>query len=334
MKYSSYLKAKDYSMSNVVPAFRQVQQKYELKDNIFYKYANQLAMCGNEKIIDICKGCGTPYFSGANTCKNRFCPICQKQKSLLLFSKVYPKIVELMNLGFYVNIMTFTIKDTEKLSDGLYLLKTAYRNITGKNKIYSFIFKRMFVGGIKSLEVKRGKNSKDWHPHFHVLVIKKDFSEDRKLLNLIWNKELKRLVNNADHTIYEDKIYTNEKLGDVWISSIKDYNRAGKTKAIYECLKYITKYGEDTQLVNDLEELVFNLKNIHSVDSWGILRGIEKDDEDFDLSLANIKEKICKTCGSIEFETLNGITLKELEKIGVSTDLQDFDCWENNYEKN
>lgn len=332
MKYKTYLKAKDYSMNNVLPAFREIQNNYPLdKDNIYYKYAEALAYCGNTKIVSVCQDCHTAYYNGAYMCKNRFCPVCQKQKSLILFSKVYPKIIELINKGYYVNVMTFTIKDTKDLKLGIDLLKTAYRNIFGKNKKTSNVVSKMFIGGIKSLEVKRGKNSKLWHPHFHALVIKDKFSKDHDLLNLLWNKELRRLVNNSDNTIYEEKLYTDEKLGDVWISNLNSAPNTTKVKAVYECIKYITKYEVDN-LTLDLEELVKGLKNVRAVESWGILRGIEKTAEEQEISLATTKEMVCKKCGSQVFETLEHCTLEELESYGISTDLEDFDTKENRYD--
>lgn len=333
MRYKTYVKAKDYSMNQVVPAFREVQKKYPLdNNNIYYKYGERLAYCGVSKIVSVCEDCHTSYYNGAYMCKNRFCPVCQKQKSLILFSKVYPEILKLMDKGYYVNVMTFTIKDTENLEFGIDLLKTAYRNITHSNKQGREIFSKMFIGGIKSLEVKRGQNSKLWHPHFHALVIKDKFSRDHDILNILWNRELRRLVNESDNTIYDDKLYINEKLGDIWISNLNKAKNSTKVKAVYECIKYITKY-EVEDLVSDLEELVQGLKGIRSVESWGVLRGIEKSAEEQDISLASVKEMICKKCGSKVFETLDGYTLERLESLGVSTDFEDFETRENKYDE-
>ena len=330
MRYKTYLKAKDYSMNQVLPAFRAVQQKYP-KNNIYFKYAERLAYCGVSKIVSVCQDCHTSYYNGAYMCKNRFCPVCQKQKSLILFAKVYPEILKLMDKGYYVNVMTFTIKDTQSLKNGLNLLKTAYRNLSNGFKSRD-IFSKMFIGGIKSLEVKRGKNSKLWHPHFHALVIKDKYSKDHDTLNILWNRELRRLVNDSDETVYEDKLYTNEKLGDIWISNLNTAKNSTKVKAVYECLKYITKY-EVEDLTSDLEELVDGLKGIRSVESWGVLRGIEKSAEEQELSLASVKDMICKKCGSKVFDTLDGYSLETLESLGISTDLEDFETKENRYDE-
>lgn len=333
MRYKTYCKAKDYSMKNVLPAFREVQKEYALdKDNIFYKYGEALAYCGNSKIVSVCQDCHTSYYNGAYMCKNRFCPVCQKQKSLILFSKVYPKILELMDKGYYVNVMTFTIKDTENLKLGINLLKTAYRNITHSSQKTREVYSNMFIGGIKSLEVKRGKNSNLWHPHFHALVIKDKFSKDYECLNTLWNKEIRRLVNDSDDTIYEDKFYVDEKLGNVWISNLNTANSKTKVKAVYECIKYITKY-EVNDLVHDLKELVYGLKGIRSVDSWGVLRGIEKDAEEQELSPISVKDLVCKECGSFALTILDGITIEELENLGISTDFKDFETKENRYDE-
>lgn len=333
MKYATYLKAKEYSMTNIVPAFRKNQVNYPLlkEKNIFYKYAKQLAECGTQKIIAVCQDCKTPYFDGAYMCKNRFCPVCQKQKSLILYSKLFPVVKKLIKEGYFLLTMTFTIKDTEYLEDGLWLIKNAFRTLTHQNKQYAKVFENMFIGGIRSLEVKRGLNSGKWHPHFHALVIKKIPTRDKEILDIMWNKILRNLLNNSNKNIYGLKYFTNEKIGDIYIKSLNTLKGKSLIKAVYDCIKYITKYN--LNLESDLPELLDNLRNIRTIDSWGILRGLEDKAEEQPMSLAQTKEMVCKKCGSKTFDILDGITLEELSAKGYKDSIEDFDTEENKYDE-
>ncbi len=335
MKYATYEKAKDYSMNNVVPAFVNVATSMSdsLKKERYMKYANALTYCGYNKIIAHCTNCDTNYFKGMYTCKNRYCPVCQRRKSLILFSKVFPKIKRLIEDGAYVQLMTFTIKDTERLEDGLNLLKKAYRILAHENKEYKSIYESKFLGGIKSLEVKRGENSKLWHPHFHAIVVKSTPSRDREWLNYIWNNILRRLVNENPKRIYDDRYYSDtDKLGDIWITSIKNTNTESLVKQVYECVKYIAKFGLD--LENDLEEMVDNLFRVRQIESWGLFRGIERDVENLEEQPNfKIAELVCKKCGSREFEIFDGISLEEFAEQGYDPHLEDFETTtENEYD--
>lgn len=362
MTYETFIKNKDYAMKYVVPAFRKfgksklkivdghtILNKYgqeEKEINIFQKYANRIAYCGDRKYFQQCVDCGKVYFDGFESCKNRFCPVCQKLKSLKLFAKLYPTVMKLMSQGYIVKMLTFTIKDTKKLSDGVKLIKKAFRVFSHENKKYREVFNNLYIGGIKSLEVKRGANSNDWHPHFHALVISEKPEQDFNAINLMWNKTLIKLVNDSDTLIYDhqhyndnfrisddDKLILMDKLGFVHMQSLNVATFDSRIKAVYECIKYITKY--DSNLENDLPELVENLKGIRTVDSWGLLRDIEKDIEDLNtLSLSAVQERICIDCGSKVFAVLDAISTEQLrETLNYTDEIYDFETKTNKMEK-
>ena len=52
-------------------------------------------------------------------------------------------------------------------------------------------FKNRYHGGVRSLEVKIGENSKMWHPHFHTMVLKRKYSaDDYSFLAPAWSKSV------------------------------------------------------------------------------------------------------------------------------------------------
>lgn len=362
MTYKSFKKNKDYAMTYIVPAFRKfgvsklkvingepVLNRYgqiEKEVNIYQRYANAIAYCGDKKYFKKCTDCGRVYFDGFESCKNRFCPVCQKLKSLRLFAKLYPTVMKLMRQGYIVKMLTFTIKDTERLSDGVSLIKKAFRVFSHENKKYRNIFDNLYIGGIKSLEVKRGNNSKLWHPHFHALVISKTAQQDFNAVNLMWNKTLVKLVNSSDTQIYdkkhfddgfylteEEKLVLKDKLGFVHMQSLNVSSLDTRVKCIYECIKYITKYDEN--LDTDLPELVTSLKGIRTVDSFGILRDIEKDIEELNtLSLTAVKDQICDNCGCKVFDVLDAISVDDLRReLNYTDDIYDFETKTNKLER-
>ena len=290
----TYKKFKDlryFSIKNIVPAFESAG---------YIDRASKIKHCGDFTIISQCKNCGTNYFDGWYACRDRFCPLCQKKKSLQYVAKLMPILLDLSKKGYFVNIVNFTIKDNNNLKYSLDLLYKAFRYIQHDNKYLRTEFNKRFVGGIRSLEIKKGKNSNEWHPHFHCIVVKKDFSSDFEYLRDAWEKALSFVSGN-----------TTDKLGSVWLHSVNCNNRKELLKSIVESLKYVTKYDGDGKFENhtlslstldasSIIELVESTQNVRSLSTWGLLYNFKNDDVDNNID--NLITKICKVCNSDKFE--------------------------------
>ena len=257
MKYKDLLQ-KQYLAKNIVaPAFYVAGYK---------KIAEHINDCSTFKRYSVCSDCGQIYFNGSYLCHERFCPICNKKRSMIYFYRFVPVIKKLLSRGYYVNMLNFTLVDDSNLQHSLDVLTKAFRYIQHDSKEYRKMFNSMFVGGVSSKEIKLGENSKLWHPHIHCIVIKDHYSEDFEYLKLIWNNSVRLAGGNASAT-------DPTKYGSVYISSIVDRashlsdKQSSIEVGVLETMKYITKF--DYQLDSALiPELVKSLKNVRTVNTW------------------------------------------------------------------
>ena len=293
MKFCDFKERRSFSLKQVVPVLRQAG----LNDK-----ADIIANCGAFKHIAVCNDCGTAHFNGASSCKDRFCPICQKKRSLSWFRKVTPIMHDYISKGYLVNMLNFTIKDMDNLEEAINLLNKAFRYMTHDNKRTATIFNAKFIGGIRSMEVIRGANSGKWHPHFHCMVIKKRFSQDFEFLKNAWEQALCTVSGNR---------FT--KLGSVYVQAFSAENNKGIETAICETFKYMTKFNWKAV---DVCELVETMKDRCSIFTWGCLRSALKDfneNEELNKNLTELEDCVCRTCGSDSFTLYENVLAEHIQ---------------------
>ena len=296
--YDKFKQLREFSLNCIIPGFESAGL-----DNRFRK----LKSCGEFTITKKCKDCNTYYFDGWFSCKDRFCPLCQKKKSLQYVAKLMPVLIDLADKGYYIQLLNFTIKDSGNLKFGIKTLTNAFRYMSHQNRTYSKEFNKRFVGGIKSLEIKKGANSKEWHPHYHCIVVKKEYSNDFDFLKDSWNESVKAVTGLTGCDV---------KLGSVFIQGINGNNRKELLKSVVESLKYMTKYdGEfDTKKSHTLAlssldkdsilELVEATENVRQLSTWGLLRNFNSKEEDSEQEdLQDLVKRVCLVCSSKNFNT-------------------------------
>lgn len=280
IKHNQLNSFRKFNLSNVVPA---------LNNAGFNKKATNIYFCGSQKHLAICNSCKSVFFNGSNTCKDRFCAVCNKKRSLMYLARIYPYLCKLLDEGYYINVINYTIKDVDNLSNGIQLLNDSFRMLTHDNKTYRNEYNRRFCGGIKSLEVKIGANSNLWHPHFHSIVVKKTKSSDFEWLKSAWEDCTSKIAG------------TTEKVGSVWLKGFSSKNKHELLKSVLETLKYITKFDWNVQ--DKVIELVNTLSGVRSINTYGILRKIPTNvEDDISKSYTELVKQVCTNCGCTDFE--------------------------------
>lgn len=286
MKYTEFKERKNFAKNKVVPL---------LAECGFQERAEKIALCGHFKNVAICKDCGTWHFNGASSCKDRFCPLCQKKRSLLWFSKITPLLHDYLDKGYFVNILNFTIRDVDNLKYGVDLLNDAFRYLTHDNHQLAREFNKRFIGGLRSMEIVTGANSGKWHPHLHCMVVKFKYSKDFEWLKGAWEHSLQVVAHTA------------EKIGSVYIKGFTADNRKGIETAICETFKYMTKFNWKAK---DIPELVNTMEGRRTISTWGCIRYMLSDydaENEMDMTLTEIKDRICSTCGGQSFDLIDNI---------------------------
>lgn len=309
MNYDDFIDKKQFNEKFIVPALKQCG---------YNKEAKQIHDCGVGRYYAKCKICGAYHFNGVMSCKNRLCAVCQKKRSLLWYMRMYPILKHYLVSGNKVVFVTFTIKNTERLSDGLDYLQQGFRYLTAIGNKITKAFKYLFVGGVRSIEIKRGKNSGLWHPHAHCLFIKREdtqFRDDAKFLMAAWNTVL--------CTVHGEIA----KWGSVdykAIQGVKDIDTG--CKAICETFKYATKFDWQND-AKDIPEIMEALKGRRLIVPFGSVKDMLNEssiEHDMILPYTEIKKRFCAVCGSdkfdefytCEYDTIRNANIFDFETMG------------------
>lgn len=234
-------------------------------------------------------------------------------KSRAWLGRLYEKLEDYLLSGHYIVMLTFTIKDMDNLKDMLDILNNAWRNFGHNIKSCRNDFKNRWLGGVKSLEVKTGANSKQWHCHYHCIMVKNIYSYDEFYLNgtkengykSAWRYCVELAGGGPDNGHVDIKtIYCKDKQGK------KQVNKEALLKGIVESVKYISKFDYLKESKERLRELVEGLYKVRQINTFGCLSGVNaKVDKDLkeDTSRGTI-EHICKVCHCNEAQIVDKLT--------------------------
>lgn len=274
------------------------------------KLAQDIGQCGQVSCIATCKACGAKYFAGTNHCKSRYCAVCAKLRSMAWLCKLVPVLEDYRKRGYKLFMLNLTIKDNESLTYILNKLMLSWRVMTHDYKTARKQFRALNNGGIRSIEIKLGENSGQWHPHIHSIVILKS------------DKEVHQY--NAYRKLWEHSTGlacgTCDKVGSVDIRGLKGYD-GDIIKAVVETFKYITKFDWLKMADEQLVEMIHLTKGRRFISAWGELYGINKQVEELleGMDEQQLREHTCKVCGCTEFE------LDSLYTNTLPPELLDFD---------
>lgn len=295
IKYLDFKSKRKYFQTQVYPA---------LLNAGLYDKAKKIALCGDSIRVLECTDCYTPHFDGAYCCKDKFCPVCQKKRSLLWLTKMIPICDDLLSRGYRMYMLTYTVRTNknQSLKECLEFLNKGYRYMTGEKKSSRKLFSDLILGGVRSLEVKIGENHETkeltgiWHPHLHMIVcVKTDmrFRELHKLLSNMWNDCL-NTINKSENLF----------LGTCNITSIKaGTDRQALLDQLCEVFKYMTKF--DWQNTDKVYEMVTTLHKVKMQISFGNFKYLlsEKQIEfEMNKSISEVEKDLhCALCGGSNF---------------------------------
>lgn len=288
MRYNSFRKLHKLNSELVVPALTKAVSVCSNKDGLS-REALKIMDCGDAINTIRCNDCGTNHFKSFVRCKSKFCFLCQRVKSALWTAHLYSWLKQALEQGKYVVFLNLTIKDTDELQDGLKQLEGAWREMTGTRFRKAFLSK--FQGGFRSIEVKTGETSGQWHPHIHALVIKDHYSKDTDFLHYVWPRCV------ADNGGYAQnlKIMAFKRQPN---EDEESYNLR-LIKSVKEVCKYITKFDWEKETPERVGEMYSALKGKRQYAVWGALTYVRQAVEN-DLSTKTNKEVddfVCQKCG-------------------------------------
>ena len=190
----------------------------------------------------------------ANSCKNRFCPVCawrKARKDALGLSLMMQYIKQQEKKEFIFLTLTTPNVQNEQLEDEIKHYNKSFKKMVERKKVKSII-----KGYVRKLEITYNKKRDDYNPHFHVLIaVNKSYFTDKryyisqqKWLDLwrdvtgnpdITQVHVQRVKQNNQKELYEMAKYTgkdsdylsNQKVFDTYYKSLK-----GKQVLVYSGL--------------------------------------------------------------------------------------------------
>ncbi|EIS6283051.1 protein rep [Staphylococcus coagulans] len=190
----------------------------------------------------------------ANSCKNRFCPVCawrKARKDALGLSLMMQYIKQQENKEFIFLTLTTPNVNSDELENEIKRYNNSFRKLIKRKKVDSVI-----KGYVRKLEITYNKKRDDYNPHFHVLIaVNKSYFKDTKSyisqkewLNLwrdvtgiseITQVQVQKIRQNNNKELYEMAKYSgkdsdyliNQKVFDAFYKSLK-----GKQVLVYSGL--------------------------------------------------------------------------------------------------
>ena len=190
----------------------------------------------------------------ANSCKNRFCPVCawrKARKDALGLSLMMQYIKQQEKKEFIFLTLTTPNVMSDELENEIKRYNNSFRKLIKRKKVGSVI-----KGYVRKLEITYNKKRDDYNPHFHVLIaVNKSYFKDTKSyisqkewLHLwrdvtgmpeITQVQVQKIRQNNNKELYEMAKYSgkdsdyliNQKVFDAYYRSLK-----GKQVLVYSGL--------------------------------------------------------------------------------------------------
>lgn len=231
---------RDVSIERCKAEYQQVEYIYELApDDTKHGRVNLLRDCRQGAYFAVNSETRAVRII-SNHCSLRWCPMCSSAKSFF----VTESVTELIHGMKHPKMITLTLKHTSSpLADQIEHLYASFRRLRKMKPI-----EKKITGGVWFFQIKKTKQTNEWHPHLHMLV-DGEYIAQRYLSNL-WRK--------ASYGSYV-----------VFIKPVKDPQKSAEYVARYAVKPaYLVYYS-----LQDGVEIVTALHGRRICGTWGVGRG-------------------------------------------------------------
>lgn len=150
---------------------------YDTSDSKFYNKSSSVQNCGRWWDMDFYRFQSVKDITRVNLCRDKFCYNCQSMLAQKRQSKFAP-VLDSLRSQYMVCHMIVTVPnceydELEPLLDKMYK-KFPYlmRYFKGSKKVKGINFQKYgYAGCVRSLEVTYNTSTRDFHPHFHCMIL-------------------------------------------------------------------------------------------------------------------------------------------------------------------
>lgn len=248
-------------------------------DGVYHR-SDKLRTCGSYLVFRELVGLGENRLARANFCQQpKLCPMCAMRRAAKEVQAHAPVVIQQVREQRLVPYMlTLTVKGGDDLAERLAHLRSSWKALLGKRRKslagsrgHNRVELSKAAGGRYSIEIKRGLNSGQWHPHLHAVLLC-TLPIDQPRLSEEW-----RQVTGDSFIVDVRPMHNHEEA-----ASCDDPIQAVQLLAqdLVEVLKYPLKFGSMTHADTWEAYGVANGKRLAS--SFGCLWGVEVDDSYLD----------------------------------------------------
>lgn len=205
-----------------------------LRADEYRKRAKRMKECSRFITMSVCPDCGRSVASSATLCRDRVCPTCAWRLSAKQSVEMLQTLAYVTDVCDYDALfLTLTVQncDADQLAPTLDMMSKAWHRMLMKRKN-----KELIKGTARSVEITYNKKTKQFHPHFHIIMLTEKGSGNLGQLNFYFNVEWKSACNILYTPITDLRRIDNNSVLSY------DGNEAERyKKAILETFKYTIK---------------------------------------------------------------------------------------------
>lgn len=269
-----YNKARQGSKKFIDEVAKTSQRRELGLNNKEKKHLKDAGECGSWLWFNNYYTIGRVKLAKANFCKHYLiCPLCSIRRATVNTAKAMTKVLQVLkeNANTEAYMLTLTVVDGEDLQERLGHLKKSWSKMLQRrrnaNKGLCESSLSGCLGGLKSIEVKRGSGSGKWHPHMHQVVI----AEKGSLPDTS-----KKGINRRKTALAQEWASITGDSFIVDCRPLKAGNEHELGKSLAEVFKYALKFA-DLKFKDKLQAWR-DLTGVRLCDSWGCLRGLKMED--------------------------------------------------------
>lgn len=255
------------------------------QQNKNFKKSNNIKHCGTNLIFKSCPNGDHKHLVGANFCRERFCPMCAYRRQ----KKFYHSTLDIMNYIaaldiFHYTFLTLTVKNVKsyQLAAALQMLSKSWDKFMKRRKI-----KALVKGFIKAVEITYNKDTNEYHPHLHVVLV---FDKEYYKSHYISHNSFMQTWKECIKATYDPFVFV-EKIEDT-----------APAQSVTELVKYTCKWSD---IINSEVLQVFSaaLRGKRCISYGGICKEVKAKlkIEDIESNTANLNDtelRACPECGS------------------------------------
>ena len=229
------------------------------------KVAARLRKCGHWLLFRHYYTVDKLRLLGADFCRNHLlCPLCAMRRAVKYLRAYMDRLAVVMadNPDLRAYMVTLTVRDGPDLAErfdhlragigAMIQARLSYLSDPERNRYVEMV---KALGGVYSIEVKRGANSGLWHPHVHMVWLCRE-APDRDKLSREWLR------------------WT----GDSYIVDVRPVHGQGDmASGFVEVFKYALKFS-DLELADNWIAYK-SLRGRRLINSFGVLRGVSVPDD-------------------------------------------------------